>query len=201
MSESWQKQLSRVRPPRVQITYDVETGGAIEKKELPLVVGILADLAGTADPDNPRPFLRDRKFIEIDRDNFNDVMQKIAPRLKFTVNNPSGNGTIPVEMTFAKLDDFRPESVVQQQPSLKTLFDARRRLNDLVSKVDGNDELSGLLAQVAKSTEDTKPATTPSGGAAAGAAGAADGAAGGAATPSIAADDAKGGKKDKGGKS
>ena len=116
MAESTQKKLSRIRPPRVHITYDVETGGAIEMKELPLVVGILADLAGK--PENPLPRLKDRKFVEIDRDNFNAVMASIAPRLAFNVDNKlkegEDAGKVGVDLTFRSIDDLRPESIVQQ---------------------------------------------------------------------------------------
>src|SRR5688500_1996247 len=112
MAESTQKKLSRIRPPRVQITYDLETGGAIEMKELPLVVGILADLAGH--PENPPAPVKARKFVDIDRDNFNEVMSSIGPRLSFTVANKlrEDGGNLPLELKFRKLDDFRPETVV-----------------------------------------------------------------------------------------
>jgi type VI secretion system protein ImpB len=154
MSESVQKKLTRIRPPRVQITYDVETGGAIEKKELPLIVGIMADLAGK--PDGPVVPIKARKFVEIDRDNFNDVMASIAPRLAFAVENKlaEDNTKMNVELRFKKFDDLRPESIVQQVDTLKKLFDARQRLNDLIGKLDGNDDLAALLQQVAASTDE-----------------------------------------------
>ena len=154
MSESVQKKLTRIRPPRVQITYDVETGGAIEKKELPLIVGIMADLAGK--PDGPVVPIKARKFVEIDRDNFNDVMASIAPRLAFAVENKlaEDNTKMNVELRFKKYDDLRPESIVQQVDTLKKLFDARQRLNDLIGKLDGNDDLAALLQQVAASTDE-----------------------------------------------
>lgn len=168
MAESTQKKLSRIRPPRVQITYDVETGGAIEMKELPLVVGILADLAGK--PENPLPRLKDRKFVEIDRDNFNAVMASIAPRLAFNVDNKlkegEDAGKVGVDLTFRSIDDLRPESIVQQLEPLRKLFEARQRLNDLVAKLDGNDDLDALLQDVAANTESQqtlKQATTPGG--------------------------------------
>jgi len=153
MGESVQKKLTRIRPPRVQITYDVETGGAIEKKELPLIVGVMADLAGK--PDGPVVPIKHRKFVEIDRDNFNDVMASIGPRLAFTVDNKlvDDNTKMNVELRFKKFDDLRPESIVQQVESLKKLFDARQRLNDLIGKLDGNDDLAALLQQVAASTD------------------------------------------------
>lgn len=153
MAESTQKKLSRIRPPRVQITYDLETGGAIEMKELPLVVGILADLAGQ--PENPLPPVKARKFVDIDRDNFNDVLASIGPRLQVSVGNKlrDDGGSLPLELKFRKLDDFRPEAVVQQVEPLKQLFLARQRLNDLLAKLDGNDDLDALLQDVASNTE------------------------------------------------
>ncbi|WP_114913941.1 type VI secretion system contractile sheath small subunit [Acidibrevibacterium fodinaquatile] len=179
MSESKQQVLSRVRPPRVQITYDVETLGSIQKKELPFIVGILADLSGK--PENPLPRLKERKFVEIDRDNFDDVMGAIAPRLAFQVANklqPDSNEMISVLLSLKKMGDFSPDQIVQQIPALKKLFDARSRLNDLLAKLDGNDDLDGLLGQVladtaeqAKLREDLKassaanPASPPEGGA------------------------------------
>jgi type VI secretion system protein ImpB len=149
MSESTQKKLGRVRPPRVHITYDVETGGAIEKKELPFVVGIMADLSGRRDPERPLAKVKDRKFVEIDRDNFNDVMGGIAPRVAFQVPNVLQNDGA----TFTEIDDFDPVAVLKQVPVLNNLYDARQRLNDLLTKLDGNDELDKLLADVLGSTE------------------------------------------------
>ena len=156
MSESVQKKLTRIRPPRVQITYDVETGGAIEKKELPLIVGVMSDLAGK--PDGPVVPIKSRKFVEIDRDNFNDVLSSIAPRLAFQVTNrlKDDDTKMNVELKFKKIDDFRPESVVQQIESLRKLFEARQRLNDLIGKLDGNDDLDALLQDVAANTDSQK---------------------------------------------
>lgn len=155
MSESTQKKLSRIRPPRVQITYDVELGGAIEKKELPLVVGILADLAGKQE--TPLPPVKARKFVDIDRDNFNDVMASISPRLAFPVDNrlngDEDGSKLNVELKFRKLDDLRPESLIQQIEPLRKLFEARQRLNDLLAKLDGNDDLDVLLQDIASNTE------------------------------------------------
>lgn len=153
MSESVQKKLGRIRPPRVQITYDVETGGAIEKKELPLVVGIMSDLAGK--PDGPVVPVKNRKFVEIDRDNFNDVLASIGPRLAFQVPTrlKDDDSKLNVELRFRKIDDFRPESIVQQVEPLRKLFEARQRLNDLIGKLDGNDDLDALLQDVASNTE------------------------------------------------
>ena len=158
MSESKQQVLSRVRPPRVQITYDVETLGAIQKKELPFIVGILADLSGK--PETPLPKLKERKFVEIDRDNFDDVMGAIAPRLAFRTPNKlqaDSNEMINVLLSLKRMEDFSPDRIVQQIPALKKLFDARRRLSDLLAKLDGNDDLDGILGQVlADTAEQTK---------------------------------------------
>ena len=153
MAESTQHKLDRVRPPRVQITYDVETGGAIEMKELPFVVGIMSDLSGS--PENPLPRVKDRKFVEIDRDNFNQVLSASTPRLAFGVANKLSDeeGKINVELKFNHLDDFSPINVVKQVAPLAKLFDARQRLNDLISKLDGNDDLDGLLQEVISNTE------------------------------------------------
>lgn len=155
MSDSTQKKISRVRPPRVQITYDVETGGAIEKKELPFVVGVMADLSGQRDSERPLPKVKERKFVEIDRDNFNDVMAGIAPRLSFRVPNALQNdGTmLSVNLGFAEIDDFGPVQVLQQVSGLKELYEARKKLSDLLTKLDGNDELSALLGDVIASSE------------------------------------------------
>lgn len=155
MSESTQKKVSRIRPPRVQITYDVEVGGAIEKKELPFVVGVMADLSGQRDPERPLPKVKERRFVEIDRDNFNDVMAGIAPRLAYRVPNALQNdGTmLSVNLGFAEIDDFGPVQVLQQVSGLKELYEARKKLSDLLTKLDGNDELSALLGDVIASTE------------------------------------------------
>lgn len=148
MAESIQHKLDRVRPPRVQITYDVEIGGAIEKKELPLIVGIMADLAGQ--PASPPEKLRYRRFVEIDRDNFDEVLASIAPRLTMQVDNRLANdgSKFNVELNFNKFDDFSPLEIIDQIKPLQRLFTARQRLRDLLTKLDGNDDLDSLLQQV-----------------------------------------------------
>lgn len=153
MAESTQHKLDRVRPPRVQITYDVEIGDAIEKKELPLVVGILADLSGK--PETPLAKLGERRFIEIDRDNFNEVLSATAPRLAVQVDNSiSGDGSkLNVELKFSHFDDFDPVNLVKQVTPLRRLFEARQRLRDLLTKLDGNDDLDKLLQEVVANTE------------------------------------------------
>ena len=152
--ESLQHKLDRVRAPRVQITYDVEIGGAIENKELPFVVGVLADLSGK--PTDPLPKLKDRKFVEIDRDNFNRVLEGMKPRLAFRVDNKLGgkeDSQIGVELKFKSMDDFHPEQVAQQVEPLRKLIEARQKLAELRNKLDGNDKLDELLQDVISSTE------------------------------------------------
>jgi type VI secretion system protein ImpB len=156
MPANTQHKLDRVRPPRVQITYDVEVGGAIEKKELPFVVGVLSDLSGGAG--RPLPKLKARKFVNLDRDNFEAVLASIAPRLSFLVDNtlqPPGS-QLKVELEFKQLEAFHPLNVIEQIPPLKKLLDARRRLSDLLAKLDGNDELEHSLQDVLNNTEKLK---------------------------------------------
>ena len=147
-TESTQHKLSRVRAPRVHITYDVEVGNAIEAKELPFVVGVLGDFSGK--PDEPLPKVKERKFIEIDRDNFDKVLAAQKPRLAYSVENKlsAEGGRMNVELRFGQLDDFEPDRVVRQVEPLRKLVEARRRLSDLMSKMDGNDKLEGLLTQI-----------------------------------------------------
>jgi len=148
-----QKWVGRNRPPRVQITYDVEIGDAVEKKELPLVVGLMADLSGK--PLNPPAKLKERRFVEIDRDNFNEIMAKIAPRLDMSVPDTlKGEGNLKVELNFTEFDHFHPEAIVSQVPRLARLLEARQQLRDLLAKLDGNDELDALLENIVNSTED-----------------------------------------------
>jgi type VI secretion system protein ImpB len=153
MAESTQHRLDRVRPPRVHITYDVETGGAIEMKELPFVMGVLADLSGQ--PAEPLPRLANRQFVEIDRDNFNDVMKGMKPRLTFRVNNTLKNddSKMSVELRFDNVDDFHPERVAQQVQPLRELIKVRQQLSSLLAKTDGNDELSEKLRDIISNTE------------------------------------------------
>jgi type VI secretion system protein ImpB len=153
MSDSLQKWVGRNRPPRVQITYDVEIGDAVEKKELPLVVGLMADLSGK--PLNPPAKLKERRFVEIDRDNFNEIMAKIAPRLDMSVPDTlKGEGNLKVELNFTEFDHFHPEAIVSQVPRLARLLEARQQLRDLLAKLDGNDELDALLENIVNSSED-----------------------------------------------
>jgi type VI secretion system protein ImpB len=151
-SASLQHKLDRVRRPRVQITYDVETNGAMQKVELPFVVGVLADLSGQpAMP--PRP-LKERKFVQIDRDNFDDVLAKAAPRVALKVRDrlTDGEGRLAVELKFGRMDDFEPARVAEQIGPLRELLEMRRRLTQLLSKMEGNDRLEQLLADVLSDT-------------------------------------------------
>ena len=156
MPESTQHKLDRVRPPRVQITYDVETGDAIVKKELPYVVGVLADLAGK--PAEALPPVKKRKFVEIDRDNFNDVLAATKPRVAFQVDNKltDEDSKFNVELNFRHLNDFDPVSIVNQVEPLRKLLEARQRLTDLLAKLDGNDDLDRLLQEIVSNTDDLK---------------------------------------------
>lgn len=164
-SESLQHKLGRVRAPRVRITYDVETGNGVESKEIPFVVGVLSELCGK--PEEPLPRLKERKFLEIDRDNFNSVLEGLGPRLAFKVEDKlRGDGSrLAVELRFSCLDDFHPERVALQVEPLQKLVEIRRRLSDLLGKLDGNDRLDELLQQVLNSTDALKQIGHQAGGA------------------------------------
>lgn len=153
--ESTHDKLGRVRPPRVSIKYEVHVGDAIQMKELPFVVGVMADLSGK--PETPLGPLKDpkRKFVEIDRDNFNDVMKGISPRLAYQVENklsPDG-GKIGVELKFNHLDDFSPEAVANHVAPLKKLVEVRQQLTALLAKTDGNDSLAEKLQEILTNME------------------------------------------------
>lgn len=146
--ESTQQKISRIRPPRVQITYDVETGGAIEMKELPFVVGVLGDFSGK--PEEALPAIKNRKLVEIDRDNFDQVLSGMKPRLAYNVDNrlQEDGSKVGVELKFNKMDDFEPDNIVQQVEPLRKLVEARQKLSDLLSKMDGNENLENILNDV-----------------------------------------------------
>ena len=159
-SESQQHKLDRVRRPRVQITYDVETGGAMQKTELPFVVGVLADLSGA--PKEALKPIKERKVVQIDRDNFNEVMAKVGPTAKNvtvddkitkTEDGKLKGGKIAFTLAFHQMDDFRPEALVQQIDPLRKLLEARVRLNDLLAKLQGNDELNAKLLEIVASDD------------------------------------------------
>ena len=144
-----QKKLERVRPPRVNITYDVETGDAVETKELPFVMGVLADLSGQ--PTEPLARLKDRKFVEVTPDNFDDVLASMKPHLAFKVANKlsddPGAGQIAVDLNFRSLDDFSPDAVAKQVGPLRELLELRTKLADLRGSLQGNDKLDEILQQ------------------------------------------------------
>jgi len=153
MSESIHDKLKRVRKPRVHITYDVETNGAIVEKELPFVVGVMGDYSG--DNTKNKKALKDRKFSQIDRDNFNEILSKIAPSLEMKVENTiAGDDTeTPVELNFSNMEDFEPHKIVDQVPALKNLLDTRNKLRDLLTKADRSEELENILEDVLSNTE------------------------------------------------
>jgi type VI secretion system protein ImpB len=151
---STQHKLDRVRPPRVQITYDVETGGAIEIKELPFVVGVLGDFTGS--PEQPLPKLKERRFVEVTPDNFDAVLESMQPHAAFAVENKlsedSDAGQLKVDLHFKSLEDFEPEQVARQVKPLRELLDLRTRLNDLKGTLQTNEKLDdALLDAVSKS--------------------------------------------------
>ncbi|RPI28007.1 MAG: type VI secretion system contractile sheath small subunit [Acidobacteria bacterium] len=154
--ESLQHKLDRVRKPRVQITYDVEIGDAQEVKELPFVVGVLADLS--ADNKGNLPRVKDRKFVQIDRDNFNQVLAGVTPQLSFAVPNKLADdgSKLKVNLEFQNLDDFGPEAVAQQVEPLRKILAARRRLTELAIKINSNDQLDELLQKIVTNTEALK---------------------------------------------
>jgi type VI secretion system protein ImpB len=157
MPESTQEKLKRVRSPRVHITYEVETDGARVVKELPFVMGVLGNFSGSH-PTQPLRPLEERKFVEINRDNFDAVMKRMTPGVEMTVENTiEGNGTtIPVQLAFNSLEDFEPARIIEQVEPLKKLLETRNRLRDLVSKVDRSAELEGIVEQVLKNSSDLK---------------------------------------------
>ena len=152
-NSSVQKKLQKIRPPRVQMTYDVEIGDAIENKELPFVMGVVGDFGGNSEVEQKR--LKERKFVNIDRDNFDEVLKGVEPRANFRVKNELGaeGGEFAVDLKFKSMDDFRPEAVVQQVEPLRKLLEARTKLADLRNKLAGNDKLEDLLNDVLNSTE------------------------------------------------
>ena len=151
--ESIHGKLGRVRPPRVHITYDVEVGDAIQLKELPFVVGVLADLSGR--PDEPLPQVKDRKLVDIDRDNFDAVLKGMKPRVAYRVDNKlaDDDSKLGVELRFNSIQDFEPEQVVNQVEPLRKLAEARKKLSDLMAKMDGNDRLVELMDEIIKNSE------------------------------------------------
>lgn len=155
MAESLQHKLDRVRSPRVHITYDLETGGAIEKKELPFVMGVFGDFTGM--PEEPLPRLKDRKFVEVSLDNFDSVLAAMKPHLAFSVENKLSedpeSGQLGVNLKFTSLNDFEPANVARQVKPLKELLDLRTKLGNLRGSLQGNEKLDELLQDALRNTE------------------------------------------------
>lgn len=154
--ESVQKKLQRIRPPRVQLTYDVEVGDGKESKELPFVVGVMGDFSAASELDKTK--LKDKKFINVDLDNIDEVMESLAPRAAFDVENTltDEGGRMSIDLTFNSMEDFRPEQVVQQIDPLRKLVEARERLTDLRNKISNSERLEDLLDQVLKNTDQVR---------------------------------------------
>lgn len=156
MGASIHDKLERVRKPRVHISYQVETEGAVVQKELPFVVGVVGDFSGN--PTQPLKPLRDRKFVQIDRDNFNDVMARMTPGLNMKVENTlKGDGSeMAVQLQFNSMSDFEPAHIVDQVAPLKKLMETRNKLRDLLTKVDRSEDLEGLLERVLQNQDELK---------------------------------------------
>jgi len=152
-AESIFDKKGRVRPPRVHITYEVEKGGAMVMKELPFVLGVMSDLMGK--PKDAPPKVKDRKFVEIDRDNFDSVLKSMKPRLAMRVDNTLADdgSELSVELNFNKLADFDPKNVAEQVEPLKQLLDARGKLKDLLGRMDGNDRLEEIMGAIMENPE------------------------------------------------
>jgi len=153
MADSIHDKLKRVRKPRVHITYDVETNGAVSEKELPFVMGVMGDYSG--DNTENKKSLKDRKFSQIDRDNFNEIMEKTAPKLDLKVQNTmSDDGSeMGVNLEFNSMEDFEPHKIVDQIEPLKKLMETRDKLRDLLSKADRSEELENVLEDILSNTE------------------------------------------------
>jgi type VI secretion system protein ImpB len=154
MADSAQKKLDKVRKPRIHITYDVETEGGTEKKELPFVVGAMGDYSGNA-PSKEKKALKERNFVEIDKDNFDDVMERIGPGARFKVDNvlEEGDKEMMVELQFNKMEDFEPLNVAKQVPALKKLLEARQQLEELLGKADLSENLENVLEDILSNNE------------------------------------------------
>jgi type VI secretion system protein ImpB len=153
--ESVHKKLGRVRPPRVHVTYDVEVGDAIEKKELPFVMGVLGDFTGQ--PEQPLPKLKERRLVEVTPDNFDSVLKSMNPHLAFSVENKLSEdpnaGQLKVDLHFSSLEDFEPEQVARQVKPLRELLELRTRLSDLKGTLQTNEKLDDVLLDAVSKTE------------------------------------------------
>lgn len=152
MSDSIHDKLKRVRKPRVHITYDLETNGAIVEKEIPFVMGVMGDYSG--DNADAKKTLKERKFSQIDRDNFNDIMSKVNPQLRMKVENMlEGDGSeMSVNLDFKNMEDFEPHKIVEQIEPLKKLMETRNKLRDLLTKADRSEDLETILEDVLSNT-------------------------------------------------
>lgn len=152
MSDSIHDKLKRVRKPRVHITYDLETNGSVVEKEIPFVMGVMGDYSG--DNTEGKKSLKERKFSQIDRDNFSEVMSKVNPQLRMKVENLlEGDGSeMSVNLDFKNMDDFEPHRIVEQLEPLKKLMDTRNKLRDLLTKADRSEELESILEDVLSNT-------------------------------------------------
>ncbi|NNH00197.1 type VI secretion system contractile sheath small subunit [Acinetobacter sp. ANC 5414] len=161
--ESVQKKLQRIRPPRVQLTYDVEVGEGKEVKELPFVIGVLGDFSAASELEKTK--LKDKKFINVDLDNIDEVILSLAPRATFQVENTltEEGGRMSVDLTFNSMQDFRPENVVQQVDPLRKLVEARERLTDLRNKISNNESLEDLLDEVLQNTDQVRKLSAEAG--------------------------------------
>jgi type VI secretion system protein ImpB len=148
--------LERVRKPRVHITYQVETEGAVVEKELPFVVGVLGDFSGN--PTEPLKSLKDRKFIQIDRDNFDAILGRMTPGLNLKVENTlkKDGGEMAVQLKFKSMEDFEPGKIVEQVEPLRKILEARNKLRDLLTKVDRSEDLEGLLDRIMQNPDEMK---------------------------------------------
>jgi len=149
MSGSTQKKLERVRPPRINISYEVETGGAIEMKELPFLMGVMGDFTGHAT--EPLPKLKDRKFVEVSPDNFDDVLASMKPHLGFTVENKLSEdpnvAKLGIDLNFRSMDDFSPDAVAKQVKPLRELLELRTELANLRASLQTNEKLDEVLQE------------------------------------------------------
>jgi len=153
MSESIHDKLKRVRKPRVHITYDVETNGAVQNKEIPFVMGVMGDYSG--DNTENKKALKDRKFSQVDRDNFNEVMNNVAPQVNMKVENTlqDDGSEMSVELDFKNMEDFEPQNIVEKVDPLKKLMETRNKLRDLLTKADRSEDLENLLEEVLSNSD------------------------------------------------
>lgn len=161
--ESIQKKLQRIRPPRVQLTYDVEIGDGKEIKELPFVVGVMGDFSAASEVEKTK--FKDKKFIQVDLENIDEVISSLAPRAVFQTRNTltDAAGKIGVDLTFTSMQDFTPERIVQQVDPLRQLVEAREKLTDLRNKISNSEKLEDLLDEILKNTDQVRKLSNEAG--------------------------------------